>query len=68
MDEYERLEADFEEAKERIAALEEVRMTAIEERVDADLACGRHAAVLGELYRDRAWLRDPEAFALRTSR
>jgi DNA-binding SARP family transcriptional activator/ABC-type transport system substrate-binding protein len=34
-----------------IARLEELRLTAVEERVDAELALGRHAALVGELER-----------------
>jgi DNA-binding SARP family transcriptional activator/DNA-binding beta-propeller fold protein YncE len=44
--------ADFtyeEFAQPEIARLEELRLTAIEERTDADLACGRHAALVPEL-------------------
>ncbi len=45
------------------ARLDEVRMTALEERLDADLACGRHAEVVAELealtrahpLRERLW-------------
>jgi DNA-binding SARP family transcriptional activator len=45
------------------ARLEEARMTAIEERVDADLACGRHPELIAELealtrahpLRERLW-------------
>ena len=36
-------------AQRYIAALEELRLTTIEERVDADLALGQHADVAGEL-------------------
>jgi YVTN family beta-propeller protein len=36
-------------AQTEIARLEELRLTAIEDRVDAELALGRHAGVLGEL-------------------
>jgi class 3 adenylate cyclase/DNA-binding SARP family transcriptional activator len=36
-------------AQEEIARLEELRMAATEDRLEADLACGRHAEVIGEL-------------------
>jgi DNA-binding SARP family transcriptional activator/ABC-type branched-subunit amino acid transport system substrate-binding protein len=36
-------------AQEEIARLEELRLTALEERIEADLALGRHAALVGEL-------------------
>jgi DNA-binding SARP family transcriptional activator len=36
-------------AQAEIARLEELRMTALEERIEADLALGRHAALVGEL-------------------
>ena len=36
-------------AQAEIARLEELRRTAIEDRIDADLALGRHAEVVGEL-------------------
>ena len=36
-------------AQTEIARLEELRLTAVEERVDADLAAGRHRELLGEL-------------------
>ena len=32
-----------------IARLEELRLSALEDRIDADLACGRHADLVGEL-------------------
>jgi predicted ATPase/DNA-binding SARP family transcriptional activator len=32
-----------------VARLEELRVTIVEERIEADLACGRHAALVGEL-------------------
>jgi DNA-binding SARP family transcriptional activator/DNA-binding beta-propeller fold protein YncE len=44
--------ADFtyeEFAQPEIARLDELRLRAVEERIDADLACGRHAAVIPEL-------------------
>ena len=44
--------ADFahdEFAQTEIARLEEARVSAIEERIDADLALGRHQALIGEL-------------------
>jgi len=44
--------ADFtyeEFAQPEIARLEELRLKAVEERIDADLACGRHAALVPEL-------------------
>jgi DNA-binding SARP family transcriptional activator len=44
--------ADFiyeEFAQPEIARLEELRLRAVEERMDADLACGRHAALVPEL-------------------
>lgn len=44
--------ADFtyeEFAQPEIARLEELRLKAVEERIDADLACGRHAALIPEL-------------------
>ena len=31
------------------ARLEELRLAALEKRIDADLACGRHAELVGEL-------------------
>lgn len=36
-------------AQAEIARLEELRLKAIEDRVDADLACGRHSALVPEL-------------------
>jgi DNA-binding SARP family transcriptional activator/tetratricopeptide (TPR) repeat protein len=36
-------------AQTEIAVLEELRLTAIEDRIDADLALGRHAGLVGEL-------------------
>src|SRR5215211_3410818 len=44
--------ADFtyeEFAREEIARLEELRLTALEERIEADLALGRHADLVAEL-------------------
>jgi DNA-binding SARP family transcriptional activator len=44
--------ADFtyeEFAQTEIARLEELRLKAVEERIDADLACGRHASLIPEL-------------------
>jgi predicted ATPase len=37
-------------ARTEIDRLEELRLTAIEGRIEAELACGRHAEVLGELW------------------
>ena len=50
-------------AQPEIARLREARLTALEQRIDADLACGRHAALVGELealvsehpLRERLW-------------
>ncbi len=36
-------------AQTEVARLEELRLTALEERIDAELACGRHADLIGEL-------------------
>jgi len=41
--------ADFEFAQADVSRLEEARLAAIEDRVEADLACGRHAALASEL-------------------
>lgn len=44
--------ADFmyeEFAQAEIARLEELRLKAVEERIDADLACGRHASLIPDL-------------------
>jgi predicted ATPase/DNA-binding SARP family transcriptional activator len=36
-------------AQAAIARLEELRLSALEDRIEADLACGRHADLIGEL-------------------
>jgi predicted ATPase/DNA-binding SARP family transcriptional activator len=41
--------ADLDFARAEANRLEEARLTALESRVDADLACGRHAALVAEL-------------------
>jgi predicted ATPase/DNA-binding SARP family transcriptional activator/Tfp pilus assembly protein PilF len=41
--------ADFAFAQADVARLEEARLAALEDRVEADLACGRHAGLTGEL-------------------
>jgi predicted ATPase/DNA-binding SARP family transcriptional activator len=41
--------ADFAFAQADVARLEEARLAALEDRVDADLACGRHASLVSEL-------------------
>jgi DNA-binding SARP family transcriptional activator len=38
-------------AQGEISRLEEMRLAALEDRIDADLACGRHAELIGELER-----------------
>jgi DNA-binding SARP family transcriptional activator len=55
--------ADAPLARAEAARLEEARLTALEERLDADLACGRHGALVAELealtrahpLRERLW-------------
>jgi len=55
---------DFSFAREAASRLEEARLSALEERIDADLACGRHRDVLAELetltrtnpLRERLWV------------
>ena len=55
--------ADEPWAQPVVARLEELRRTMFEERIDADLACGRHALLVGELdalckanpFRERLW-------------
>ena len=55
--------ADAPGAAAEAARLEEARLVALEERLDADLACGRHHEVVGELealtathpFRERLW-------------
>jgi predicted ATPase/DNA-binding SARP family transcriptional activator/tetratricopeptide (TPR) repeat protein len=41
--------ADFAFAQADVARLEEARLAAVEDRVEADLACGRHASLVSEL-------------------
>jgi predicted ATPase/DNA-binding SARP family transcriptional activator len=41
--------ADLAFAQADVARLEEARLAALEDRIEADLACGRHASVAGEL-------------------
>jgi predicted ATPase/DNA-binding SARP family transcriptional activator len=41
--------ADFAFAQADVARLEEARLAALEDRVDADLGCGRHASLVSEL-------------------
>ena len=41
--------ADFAFAQADIVRLEEARLAAVEDRIDADLACGRHAGLVSEL-------------------
>ena len=36
-------------AQPHVRRLEELRLRAVEQRIDADLACGRHAELTGEL-------------------
>ena len=55
--------ADAEFARAEAARLDEARVCALEDRIQADLACGRHGAVIAELdalvavhaYRERFW-------------
>ncbi|HMC80223.1 MAG TPA: BTAD domain-containing putative transcriptional regulator, partial [Acidimicrobiia bacterium] len=55
--------ADMPFARAEAARLEEARLAAVEERIEADLACGRHAELIGELaalvsehpLRERLW-------------
>jgi DNA-binding SARP family transcriptional activator len=55
--------ADAPFARAEAARLEEARLAALEERIDVDLACGRHGALVGELagltrehpLRERLW-------------
>jgi DNA-binding SARP family transcriptional activator len=55
--------ADAPLARAEVARLEEARLTALEERLDADLACGRHGELVAELdaltrahpLRERLW-------------
>ncbi len=42
-------DADLQGLREEIARLEERRLAAVEDRVDADLGCGRHAELVDEL-------------------
>jgi DNA-binding SARP family transcriptional activator/class 3 adenylate cyclase/tetratricopeptide (TPR) repeat protein len=54
---------DMSFARAEAARLEEARLSALEDRIDADLACGRHSALIGELaalvaahpLRERLW-------------
>jgi DNA-binding SARP family transcriptional activator len=55
--------ADMSFARTEAARLEEARLGALEDRIDADLACGRHTGLIGELaalvaahpLRERLW-------------
>jgi DNA-binding SARP family transcriptional activator len=55
--------ADLSFARAAATRLEEARLAALEDRIDADLSCGRHAEVIGELgalvaahpLRERLW-------------